>query len=51
MSNFGAIVKAFADLIDRAAAAVEREVRSGGKQPKPKPCPVYVPVKSSSYRR
>lgn len=51
MSKFGAIVKAFADLIDRAAAAVEREVRASGKQQKPKPCPVYVSSKSNTYRR
>ncbi len=31
MSNFGAIVKAFADLVDRAAAAAGTRAASGGK--------------------
>jgi len=51
MSNFGAIVKAFADLIDRAVAAAEQGMRSSKDSSKPKPCPIYVPVKSDSYRR
>lgn len=51
MSNFGATVKAFADLIDRAADAAERKLRSMAGLPKPKPCPVLIPVKSRRGRR
>lgn len=51
MSNCGAIVKAFADLVDRAIAAAERGFRSATKTPKPKLCPIILPVKSDSCRR
>ena len=51
MSNFGAIVKAFADLVDRVVAAVENGMQPGKKPNRPKPCPIYLPVKSRSYRR
>ena len=51
MANFGATVKAFADLIDRAAEAIETQVRSLTGRPKPKPCPIPLPVKSGRDRR
>ncbi len=51
MSNFGASVKAFADVVDRAVAALEQGLRSIGKSRRPKPCPIYLPVKPDTRRR
>ena len=51
MSNLGVIVKAFADMVDRASAALEQTLRSIGKSRRPKPCPILLPVKSNPRQR
>ena len=51
MSKFGATVKSFADLLDRAIDAAERKLRAAAGQRKPQPCPILIPVKSRRGRR
>ena len=51
MSNFGAIVKALAEVVDRATAAIEQGLRSIGTSRQPKPCPILLPVKSNPRPR
>lgn len=50
MSNFGAIVKAFAEVKDRAAAALDRGLRSVANAGRPKPRPILIPIKVNPHR-
>ena len=46
MSNLGAIVKAFAEVKDRAADALDRGLRAVANAGRPKPRPILIPVRS-----
>ena len=50
MSNFGAIVKAFAEVKDQAAAALDRGVRAVANSAGPKPRPILIPIKVNPHR-